>query len=555
MKKQWIILALIFIFLSTGVAFAEDNKFQLNNPKSYTLSKTYTIKNTGDGKATNVVASVILGSENFLSYQKDVEMESKPEPDNISRDKYGNKVARYKFDKLLPGQIIEIKLQRKVIGSDVQYNIDSFDIKHDQLEGSKFELFLKSDKKIESNNEKIIEKANELTIGLEDDYSKARAIYEFVNSYMTYDDSSRYRNKGAISALTSGRGVCEDYSTLFVALCRASGIPSRVIDGYRLENEFENIKVGEWYNADLSGHTWAEFYINGYGWIPVEATQIYTVNGVREVYWEGLAGLKGSMYVACGLYNPSEPEINLTYYIDSNSDSGVVLEPIKQKIKFEGSIQEHDVEDSITADSSEIIDVEQMSFKDIKKDDWAYNYVNNVYQIGIIKGYEDNSFRPDNKISRIEFLVMFARMLKYMEYNVGTEEVFYFSDYPNNHWSSEEYVFLSNCFEKVESSGQEPAGHTTLTRVFNDKLDINKPITREEAVALFDKFLNDYGSYENNFVDIEDSEFRTSILKAYQNKLINGYEGGRFRPENNITRREAAKLFDTYLNLFVQQAS
>ena len=53
---------------------------------------------------------------------------------------------------------------------------------------------------------------------------------------MSYDESSAYANKGALSALKNMKGVCEEFTTLFVAMCRAVDIPSRAIEGYQVED-------------------------------------------------------------------------------------------------------------------------------------------------------------------------------------------------------------------------------------------------------------------------------------------------------------------------------
>lgn len=65
---------------------------------------------------------------------------------------------------------------------------------------------------------------------------------------------------GAKYLLDNGVGECGDYSALFIALCRASGIPARPVVGY-------------WaISGSNQTHVWAEFYLEGVGWIPVDVT-------------------------------------------------------------------------------------------------------------------------------------------------------------------------------------------------------------------------------------------------------------------------------------------
>jgi transglutaminase-like putative cysteine protease len=61
--------------------------------------------------------------------------------------------------------------------------------------------------------------------------------------------------------LTTGIGDCGSQSQYFAALCRSLGIPARVPAGYQMINPG---------TGDI--HVWAEYYLEGYGWIPVDVT-------------------------------------------------------------------------------------------------------------------------------------------------------------------------------------------------------------------------------------------------------------------------------------------
>ena len=542
MKRIALLLTFLSIFLCSYEVNAQESKYILGSSNQYTVSKTFVIKNVGNNSATDLNLKIFIGKENEFPYQKDIEVSYEPKPNNITTDKFGNKIANYQFKTLLPRSNFKVEITRKLIASDIESEIDLFNLPESQGDLSQYQLYLNSEDKIESNNPLIISTAKKLTEGLEDDYNKAKAIFEFVNTYITYDTSESYRNKGAFSALSTKRGVCEEYATLFVALCRASGIPARVVTGYRFEKDL--ILDEQWKDVEPNGHAWAEFYLEGYGWLPVEATQLYTVNGKKTVYWDGFTGLKSSRYITNGLYNNEGEYFSVSYFYVEGNDTKLQWESVKQLVKLE---QSNLAVDEKTKDTPNIINIPQ--FIDLTNNHWSYNYVNNVYQKSIIKGYADNSFRPGNNISRIEFLVMMSRMLKYLNYQEGSENAYTFDDYPYNHWSKEDYNYLVNCLEKVEPSNGFLAGQAALTRVFKDRLNLNESITREEAVALFDKFLNQYDNYSEAFVDISDSRFKSSILKAYENNFINGYANNYFKPKNSITRSEAAKLFDTYFKI------
>ncbi len=135
--------------------------------------------------------------------------------------------------------------------------------------------WLKPGAKIESDHPEIIARAREVTAPAQGPLEKARLIFNYVKGYVRYDLSSPHRNKGALSALRTASGVCEDFATLFVALCRASGIPARQVNGYadpKGHGTTWQLAPAETLSLKGCRHSWAEFYLEGIGWLPADPT-------------------------------------------------------------------------------------------------------------------------------------------------------------------------------------------------------------------------------------------------------------------------------------------
>ena len=49
------------------------------------------------------------------------------------------------------------------------------------------------------------------------------------------------------------------------------------------------------------------------------------------------------------------------------------------------------------------------SFNDVSKSEWYSDYIGYLSKYGIIKGYSDNTFRPNNNVTRAEFVAMTVR--------------------------------------------------------------------------------------------------------------------------------------------------
>ena len=110
-----------------------------------------------------------------------------------------------------------------------------------QRETSKLRKFLLPSPFIESKDKKIISLAS--TIGNDSDpaWEQVRDVFDWVRENVEYKFDTRI--KSCLTALDNGVGDCEEMSSLFIAICRAKGIPARAI----------------W----VPGHTYPEFYLVG----------------------------------------------------------------------------------------------------------------------------------------------------------------------------------------------------------------------------------------------------------------------------------------------------
>ncbi len=139
--------------------------------------------------------------------------------------------------------------------------------------------YLEPDKMVPLNGV-IADLAKEHTAGDTTELAKAHHIYEYVVSTMRYDKTGEGWGRGdAVWACTSKRGNCTDFHSLFIGMMRSSGIPARFEIGFPLP-----AGKGE---GDVPGyHCWAEFYLRGTGWVPVDASEAWK-NPSRHDYFFG----------------------------------------------------------------------------------------------------------------------------------------------------------------------------------------------------------------------------------------------------------------------------
>jgi transglutaminase-like putative cysteine protease len=124
--------------------------------------------------------------------------------------------------------------------------------------------------------------SREQTQGVSDPLQKARKIYDYVISAVNHDPVATGSGRGdALWTAESHRGDCTDFHSLFIGMARAAGIPARLAVGFSLP---EGQKQGT-----IPGyHSWAEFYVSGIGWIPVDVWQASQDPSRRDYFFGAL---------------------------------------------------------------------------------------------------------------------------------------------------------------------------------------------------------------------------------------------------------------------------
>lgn len=110
--------------------------------------------------------------------------------------------------------------------------------------------------------------ADRITQGQQTVAGKARAIYDWTCDNMYRDPKTRGCGPGDVcTLLTAPGGKCADIHSVFVALARAAGVPAREVFGIRQGKESVQ-DITTWQ------HCWAEFFLPGYGWVPVDPADV-----------------------------------------------------------------------------------------------------------------------------------------------------------------------------------------------------------------------------------------------------------------------------------------
>ncbi|SHG60300.1 S-layer homology domain-containing protein [Thermosyntropha lipolytica DSM 11003] len=176
--------------------------------------------------------------------------------------------------------------------------------------------------------------------------------------------------------------------------------------------------------------------------------------------------------------------------------------------------------------------VNAAQFRDIQNH-WAEPYISYMAANSYISGYPDGTFRPENHITRVEFLSILLNCIQ--------QKPAYTSKYSTS-WT--DMIIEEASYQGIIDLSAYPY-----------KLKPYELLTRGEAAFLIAKALNippDYSQVPFRDADIiNKNPYKPYIKAVYEQGIINGYPTGEFRPYDKITRAQAAvmlkKLGDRYV--------
>ncbi|MDI3269636.1 MAG: S-layer homology domain-containing protein [Bacillota bacterium] len=171
-----------------------------------------------------------------------------------------------------------------------------------------------------------------------------------------------------------------------------------------------------------------------------------------------------------------------------------------------------------------------VALKDIQGH-WAQSYIVTLVERGVIRGYEDGTFRPDRAITRAEFVTLLVREL---EPQAESSSAPAFEDVASGHWAYES-------IQKAAAAGWlKPAEYGRMFKA-------DQPMGRGEAARLIVRaagFAPEAAALtgsSSTFSDVQ-GEIKPYVDVAVAHGLLTGFPGGVFKPQGTLTRAEAGAI-------------
>ena len=173
-------------------------------------------------------------------------------------------------------------------------------------------------------------------------------------------------------------------------------------------------------------------------------------------------------------------------------------------------------------------------FSDISGYSWAAEAIDYLRKNNIVFGKSDNEFYPQDNIVREEAIAMISRIFNFSQ---NEDSSLNYGDVDKEAWY---YSQIKAAFDNNIVSG-----------LSSNTIGIGKKITRQDFLTILLRAVITESSIdvyvdqnEKAFADYESiSDYAKEAVNLFSTlKVISGYEDGTFRPNNTITRAEAAQM-------------
>ena len=273
-NKFTLFFLLVILSSKTYIVLAQEDEHPMTRKADFTYQAV--INNIPENR-DSIYIWLPLPSSNEYQEIKNLKVKSLFPYKETEESKYGNRILFVDASNCKDANIkIEVRfdLTRKEHHTNIHAIKDKQ--KDNILKEDEFEKFLKPSR-LAIVDENIKSLASLITKGKEDSLQKVKAIYDYLIQKMEYNKEVPGWGQGDSNrAITVCKGNCSDFHSAFLSLTRAVNIPSKFQYGFVLPESPEKKAIA---------HCWAEFYIHGYGWIPVDISEADKHPELREYYF------------------------------------------------------------------------------------------------------------------------------------------------------------------------------------------------------------------------------------------------------------------------------
>ncbi|HOX43589.1 MAG TPA: transglutaminase domain-containing protein [Myxococcota bacterium] len=232
-------------------------------PREARVRFTHEVRNLGPDPLPEVLIHLALprGRET-QELLEDVRVE--PAPFATETDEWGQAVARLRWEGVPPAGAVRAVLTARLRARAVRHVVWPEKVQGlRQIPADIRRRYLGDAPKLDLGHPYLVAAAREAVGQEKNPYWIARGIYRLIHARMRYELVGGW--DAAAKVLERGTGSCSEYAFVFIALCRAAGLPARWVGSLVVRQDDASY--------DDVYHRWVEVYLPPYGWVPVDPSR------------------------------------------------------------------------------------------------------------------------------------------------------------------------------------------------------------------------------------------------------------------------------------------
>lgn len=253
-------------------SYNADRRCALSNGYLIEMSYVEELSPLEDVELDDIEWRIALPSETDRQHLRTIEPIGRPFTEEIQD---GQRVAVFKFDTLKPGErhLFGWKALLEVWG--IKYRLTPRDVeKLPELPPEYATRYLVDNDELAMDTDTIRQAARE-AIGRETNLlRKIYSIRNYVYDKLSYGIKPHIDTPDIV--LERGVGSCGEYLGLLLALGRLNNIACRTVGRYKCPTQADKLSIPLY--PDFN-HVWMEFYVPGFGWLPMESNPDDIIEG------------------------------------------------------------------------------------------------------------------------------------------------------------------------------------------------------------------------------------------------------------------------------------
>ena len=244
-----------------GLSIDAETPYRVSDEVVRDFRYRYDVRNDGPGVVRSASIHISVPPPGLKSQELLGPLRWEPEPDRFVEDRWGQSVAVFSFGPLAAGATATAQYRARVRLGELRFAFYPEDVGPlKEVPEEIRSLYTSPTSRLQLEEEIVQETARRVVGGETNPYWIGRRLFDWVRENLEYERVGGWDVPTTL--IKRGTGSCSEYAFLYIALCRAAGLPARYEGSVAVRGDAASV--------DDVHHRWCQIYLPRIGWMPVD---------------------------------------------------------------------------------------------------------------------------------------------------------------------------------------------------------------------------------------------------------------------------------------------